>query len=159
MLSNLPVYQFDGYTFRPALPKDQTLSRIWNLMDREHTWEAQYPDYWIQQNERVTSYLLEDEIGVVFFVKAIRQKEREVEITIQFDRQRGMVSKTRVMMGMQFGFEWLKKALPENGFRTLYFISKNPELIAFAEKAMGFVKDGERYVHQLAGQQQTSQAS
>jgi hypothetical protein len=124
-------------------------------MDSEHTWEAQYPDYWIEQNNQVNSYVLEDAIGVVFFVKSIRHMGGEIEISLQFDRMRGMVSKTRVMGAMAAGFSWLKKALPMNGFSTVYFVSKNQDLIVFAEKGLGFVKDGIRHVHKFVTEEVT----
>jgi hypothetical protein len=149
----MPVYQFDGYTFRPATPDDRTLARLWNMMDPEHKWELQFPDYWIDQNNRVNSYVLEDSIGILFFVKSIRQADNEIEIAIQFDRECGTVSKARVMRGMAAGFAWLKDALPMNGFKSLYFQSKNEDLILFTQKRLGFVKDGKRYVHTLKEQE------
>lgn len=148
-MADLPVYQFDGYKFRPATSDDQPLARLWNRMDPEHTWELQYPDYWIDQNNQVNSYVLEDEIGILFFVKSIRHMGNEIEITLQFDRECGMVSKTRVMRGMEVGFAWLKKALPMNGFTALYFVSKNEDLILFTEKRLGFVKEGMREIYRL----------
>jgi hypothetical protein len=146
---NLPIYAFDGYTFRPATTEDQPLARLWNLMDLDHTWERQFLDYWIQQNDRVNSYVLEDAIGIVFFVKAIRHGSHEVEIALQFDRSYRMVSKARAMRGMEAGFAWLKKALPRNGFKSLYFRSRSVELIGFTEKRLGFVKDGTREIYSL----------
>jgi hypothetical protein len=143
------VYQFDGYTFRPVTPDDKPLARLWNSMDPEHTWEMQYPDYWIEQNSQVNSYALEDAIGILFFVRSVRHMGNEIEITLQFDRQCGSVSKTRVMKGMEVGFAWLKEALPMNGFKALYFVSHNQELILFTEKRLGFVKDGMREIYRL----------
>jgi hypothetical protein len=148
-VANLPVYKFDGYTFRPATPDDQHLARLWNSMDPDHKWELQYPEYWIEQNSQVNSYVLEDAIGILFFVKSIQHMGREIEISLQFDRECGMVSKTRVMSGMEVGFAWLKKALPMNGFKALYFVSKNKDLILFTEKRLGFVKDGIREIYTL----------
>jgi hypothetical protein len=142
-----PSYRFDGFLFRPAVPEDLPLARAWNREDADHDWEEQQPLYWIEQNERVNSYVLEDRMGIVFFVKSIRQHIDQIEISLQFDRSRMTVSRHRAMRGMMTGMEWLKKALPLNGFRAVYFLSKNPELIAFAENALGFVRDGQRYVH------------
>lgn len=145
----LPVYKFEGYTFRPATEDDQPLSRLWNMLDPEHKWEMQYPDYWIEQNDQVNSYVLEDAMGILFFVKSIRHLGQEVEITLQFDRRCGNVSKDRVREGLLAGFAWLKKALPMNGFKALYFVSKNPDLIQFTEKRLGFVKDGMREIYKF----------
>lgn len=146
---NLPVYEFDGYTFRPATEEDLPLAQQWNMMDADHKWEMHYPEYWIEQNSQVNSYLLEDAIGTLFFVKSIRHMGHEVEISLQFDRQCGMVSKARAMKGMEVGFAWLKKALPMNGFTALYFVSKTEDLIAFTEKRLGFVRDGIRMIYRL----------
>lgn len=145
----LPVYQFDSYKFRPATADDKPLARLWNTMDPDHTWELQYHDYWIEQNNQVNSYVLEDSTGILFFVRSIRHMGNEIEITLQFDRKCGMVSKARVMKGMEVGFAWLKKALPMNGFKALYFVSKNEDLILFTEKRLGFVKEGMREIYRL----------
>lgn len=129
-------------------------------MDPDHTWELQYPDYWIDQNSQVNSYVLEDSIGILFFVRSTRHMGNEIEITLQFDRQCGMVSKTRVMKGMEVGFEWMKKALPMNGFKAMYFVSKNQDLILFTERRLGFVKDGMREIYRLTGNEsEVKQAS
>jgi hypothetical protein len=146
-----PTYKFDGYTFRPAVWADLTLARAWNAADPDHSWELEYPYFWIEQTERVASYVLEDAVGVVFFLKALRHPGRAAEITLQFDRDWDMVSARRVVKGLCTGFEWLKKALPMNGFRAVYFLSKNQQLIAFAVKVLGFVADGERYTYDLGG--------
>jgi hypothetical protein len=143
---DLPTYRFDGYTFRPATPADLPLARRWNAADPEHAWEMQYPEFWIEQNAQANSYVLEDQWGIVFFVKSIRHMVAEVEITLQFDRQRRAVSEQRAALGLIAGIAWLKKALPMNGFRAVYFISKNQKLIAFAENRLGFIEDGARYV-------------
>jgi len=150
-LNNLPVYEFDGYRFRPATPDDKPLSRLWNMMDPEHKWELQFPDYWIEQNSQVNCYVLEDAIGILFFVKSIRHADNEIEITLQFDRECGITSKARVVRGLDAGFQWLKEALPMNGFKSLYFMSKNEDLILFTEKRLGFVKDGVREIYTLKG--------
>lgn len=150
-MASLPVYQFGGYTFRPATVDDKQLARLWNMMDPEHKWELQYPDYWIEQNNQVNSYVLEDAVGILFFVKSIQHMSNEIEITLQFDRECGIVSKARVVRGLEVGFEWLKKALPMNGFKSLYFMSKNEDLILFTEKRLGFVKDGTREMYTLQG--------
>lgn len=148
---SLPVYTFSSYTFRPCIPDDQPLARSWNRMDPEHEWEMQFPDYWVEQNEQVNSYVLEDALGILFFVKSIRHMGHELEISLQFDRECAMVSKIRVMRGIEVGFEWLKEALPMNGFTTLYFLSENQELISFTEKRLGFVKEGMREIFRLKG--------
>lgn len=150
-MASLPVYEFDGCTFRPATLDDQPLAQLWNGADPDHSWEMQFPDYWIEQNGVVNSYVLEDAIGILFFVKSIRKASNEIEITLQFERS-GRVSKARVMKGMDVGFAWLKKALPMNGFKSLYFLSKDEHLILFTEKRLGFVRDAERQIYSLKGE-------
>lgn len=150
----LPTYQFDQYTFRPALESDVELARAWNAADKDHTWEAQYPDYWIEQNPMMNSYLLEDADGTIFFVKSIRHQHCEVEITLQFDRRCRSVSRMRAMRAMIAGFGWLKKTLPRNGFRAVYFASKSKTLGLFVEKVLGFTHDGHRYIYHLVGEEE-----
>lgn len=147
--NTLPTYQFDGYTFRAATYLDLALARTWNEADPEHGWEMQYPQYWIEQSRQVNSYVLEDGEGIVFFVKSIRQPHNEIEITMQFDRSMKTVMLSRVVFGLMTGFAWLKKALPANRYDAVYFVSENPELIAFAQNNLGFVANKNRYVFDL----------
>jgi hypothetical protein len=144
-----PAYRFDGYFFRPAEPQDLATAQAWNRVDPEHEWEAKCPTYWVEQTDRTNSYVLEDDQGIVFFVKSIRRPGAEIEITLQFDRTYEVVSPRRVINGMRIGFRWLVKALPVNGFNAVYFRSKNEQLGAFAVKCLGFLKDGEYYVYSL----------
>lgn len=153
------MYQFEGYTFRPAIPSDKPLARLWNTMDPEHKWEMQFPDYWIEQTSQINCYVLEDSIGILFFVKSIRHADNEIEITLQFDRECGTVSKARVIRGLASGFEWLREALPMNGFKRLYFLSKNDDLIAFTEKRLGFVKEEGRYIRFFGGSEDGEDSS
>lgn len=156
-MTKLPVYQFEGYIFRPATRADLPLAQQWNRNDPEHGWEAEYPEYWIEQSDHMNSYVIEDGLGVVFFVKSIRQAEDEIEITVQFDRMRETVSKTRVMAGMNAGFRWLKEALPMNGFKSLYFSSDNERLIFYAQKRFRFMQEGRKLVHRFAWATQHTQ--
>jgi hypothetical protein len=148
-VADLPVYRFKGYTFRPATLDDQLLSQLWNWKDPDHAWETQYPDYWIEQNGHVNSYVLEDGLGILFFVRSMRHVDNELEITLQFDREYESVSKARAMRGLDAGFTWLKEALPMNGFKSLFFVSKNEKLILFAEKRLRFSKCGAREIYRL----------
>jgi len=149
----LPTYRFGQYIFRPATVGDIPLARAWNAVDPDHIWERQFPQYWIQQSERAQSYALVDQNGVLFFMKSIRnQAGTEVEINIQFDRLRKQVSVLRLMIGLMAGFDWLKRALPMNGFKLVYFVSRNQNLCAFAEKRLGFVKDGDRMIYLFEGE-------
>ena len=163
-----PTYKFDGYVFRPAAEGDVELARRWNAADPEHQWEARFPDYWVEQNGVVNSYVLEDTKGILFFMKSIRcSGGKEIEINIQFDRARSQVSALRLMVGLSIGFDWLKKALPMNGFEAVYFVSRNRNLCTFAEQRLGFAKDGGREIfrfdrgerHGQVRRSQTQQAS
>lgn len=149
----LPTYKFGLYTFRPATAADIPLSRAWTAVDPDHIWERQFPHYWIQQSGRASSYVFEDDQGVLFFLKSIRGfSGKEVEINVQFDRERKHVSVLRLMIGLMAGFDWLKQALPMNGFKLVYFVSRNQNLCAFAEKRLGFVKDGDRMIYPFEGE-------
>lgn len=145
----MPAYQFGVYTFRPAREEDVMLARTWNAQDKDHAWERHYPDYWIEQSATISSYLLADQWGTVFFMKSIRHGREEVEITLQFDRSYRNVSALRAMRGLIAGFEWLKKALPMNGYRAVWFVTKNKTLALFAQTVLGFEHEGQRYIYRM----------
>jgi hypothetical protein len=139
----LPVFAFGEYRMEPARDADLFLARAWNLADPEHAWEAERPLYWITQSPIENSYVLRDRAGTVLFWKAIQTAPREIEINIQFDRSQKEVSEARVVRALQAGFAWLKKALPACGIDSVYFKSKNTRLVQFAERGLGFTKDGD----------------
>jgi hypothetical protein len=98
--------------------------------------------YWITQSVIENSYVLLDACGIVLFAKFIRMRNRELEINIQFDTRRREVSEMRVAKGMLKAFAWLKKAMPMTDIDSVYFKSKNTQLVKFAEQGLGFVQDG-----------------
>lgn len=77
-------------------------------------------------------------------------KSHAIEINLQFDVRHWIPATDRVMWALIAGMDWLAKALPMNGIDTVYFHSKSPRLIAFAEKRLGFVQDGERWKRVIA---------
>lgn len=149
----LPTFRFSRFIFRPARIADLTLARAWNAVDDDHIWERHFPLYWIHQVDRANSYVFEDEKGVLFFIKSIRNEAAtEVEINVQFDRQRKDVSVLRLMIGMMAGFDWLKQTLMANGYEAVYFVTRDAALCAFAEKRLGFTRDGDREIYYLKGE-------
>ena len=75
-MQDLPTHEFGRYVFRPATEEDLPTAQRWNAYDPDHTWEAQIPRYWIEQNIAVNSYALEDPKGIGCFVKSIRHPRR-----------------------------------------------------------------------------------
>lgn len=139
----LPTYQFDGCTLRPATLDDFALATAWCAADPDHTWEAQYKYYWVEQKMGANCYVFEDGVGPVFFLKIIRAEDCKVELNLQFDRS--FYARLRMAEGLKVCFAWLEKHLGQIGFKAVYFLSANPNLTRFCEAQLGFVKTGDRW--------------
>jgi hypothetical protein len=139
MSESLPTYRFNGYTLRPATPEDLPLATAWCVADPDHTWEAQHKFYWIEQKQGGNSYVVEDELGVVFFIKYIRDGVK-LELNIQFDR--GLHMRLRSAAGMKATQAWMDKNLAEVGFKALYFQSASENLTRFCVTQLGYRKNG-----------------
>lgn len=138
----LPPFHFDRYTLRIALPADLRMAANWTEADPDHAGKS--PWFWIYQSDNVNSLLLEDEQGPVFFFRMQIMTGVEIEVHIQFSPDDSMQARERVMRALLIGFAWLEIRLTQVGFRTMFFESKNPALILFCQKRMGFAWDGKR---------------
>lgn len=125
------------------MPADLPLAAAWTDADPEHS-KTTLPQFWIEQDTRINSFVLEDEQGPVFFFRMVRHKHGvEIEIHIQFAPE-NIVSRQRTMDALTIGFEWLAKRLVSLGFKILYFHSRSQRLIYFCQKRLGFKWDGRR---------------
>jgi hypothetical protein len=139
----MPSFQFEGYILRPAHESDLPMAREWNAADPDHAWELTQDRFWIEQGRRggtlINSFLLWDEQGPVFFFRAeVPAGARSVEVSIQFNRSDRPTPLWRTMNGMLVGERWLRGMLAKNGIRTIFFNSKSPRLIRFAQHRLEF---------------------
>lgn len=146
----MPTFKFDKYTLRPAEGEaDLALAAAWMEADRWHRGQFK-PEFWLEQSATVNSFVLEDEAGPIFFFKTRLPELRApvgpkgVDLYIQFepmDVLAGAPVRWRTMVALEKGFAWLKKKLGGVGYDSVYFESKNPKLIEFCERRLGFVVD------------------
>lgn len=141
----MPSFQFDKYTLRPAAGEiDLALATAWMAADRWHRGQFA-PGFWLEQAATVNSFVLEDKDGPIFFFQT-REAGTCLEIFIQFDSfdvfAGGAPVRFRTILALTKGLEWLKKNLGGAGWDSVYFTSKNPQLIEFCERRLGFVVDG-----------------
>lgn len=136
----MPTFHFDGYTMRPALPSDLPTAEAWNAADTDHK-DTTAGSFWIYQDSSQHSFVLEKE-GIVFFFKLCHIAQKTVEIHIQFPPD-DLHASSRTMEGLIAGWGWMEKMLAETGFEVVYFKSRNPRLMYFCKRRLGFVQNGD----------------
>jgi hypothetical protein len=150
----MPSFQFDGYTLRPAVGDvDRALAAAWMAADRWHA-GLFAPEFWLEQSALVNSFVLEDAQGPIFFFRtclACRSGGGDgpgfggfsiykgVEVFIQFAPMSRGTFILRTATALERGFAWLKKRLGGLGYDAVYFTSRNPQLIEFAERRLEFI--------------------
>ena len=148
--ANMPAFYFHGYILRPAAAEHLWLAAGWNAADPDHCHTTK-PEFWLEQGITVNNFLLEDQIGPVFFFKLVQKAGDIGEIHIQFSPNESTETRLRSMSGLTVGWRWLEDCLFRNGFRLVYFNSKSPQLIHFCQKRLGFVWDGRRLERAVTG--------
>lgn len=137
-------FGFNGFTLKTALPEPRylRLAAEWTAADADHR-ETTKAEFWFEQGMNTESYILEDRYGVVFFFKMTRVKPGEIELHIQFPpveatAERQADRRIRVITGLTKGLEWIERVLEMREAKTIFFDSRNPGLVHFCEKRLGF---------------------
>lgn len=133
------TFSFYGYTLRPAITSDFLLAERWTLADPWHR-DSACPVFWLEQDQRSESYLLLDRSGPVFFFKTTRTADPHViEIHIQFPPPvESARNNFRLMLALVLGLEWLEGTLRSSDISAIFFESRNPTLIRFCVRRLGF---------------------
>jgi hypothetical protein len=146
----MPTFHFDRYTLRPAEGEaDRALAAQWMEQDVWHRGQFT-PEFWLEQSAAANSFVLEDEIGPVFFFKTQleghrvvpKQEKVGVDLFIQFSPGGGL-NRLRTLQGLDRGMKWMRRRLGGLGYDAVFFTTKNPQLAVFAERRLGFVVDSE----------------
>lgn len=135
------VHRFSGYTLVPADATCAALAHMWTMADPDHAGRVK-PEFWIEQGEGIESWLLYDRLGAVYFFKSIRQ-DLDIEIHIQFPPypvDARMNHHCRISLALVEGMHWLENRI-RGKIREVRFESRNPSLIRFAEKHLGFTNE------------------
>lgn len=138
----MPSFKFDKYTLRPACMGDLPLAAAWIEADKWHRGQF-VPEFWLEQSAEVNSFVLEDVRGPIFFFQTRLMSATKVDLFIQFPpKLPGLPLMPRTALALMAGFEWLQKKLGALGYDSVYFTSKNPQLIEFCQRLLGFVVEG-----------------
>jgi hypothetical protein len=157
-------FMFNGFTLRSADPlRHAVMARDWTLADPYHRDSTGYA-FWFEKGAGVECYLLEDRLGALFFFKMARvcyavkpdshggklvANPDAAELHIQFSpplagRAEEAVRRARVMRGLRLGLLWIERALVSRRVTEVFFTSKNPALVRFAVKRLGFTAAGQQ---------------
>ena len=159
-MTALSTLRFSGYTIRPAnLPhtvtagkklyadRDLRLAIEWTAADPDHRGKID-PEFWLEQRPGMDSVLVEDSQGPVFFFKAqlLDQTARNhgpiAQIFIQFMPCATEEDRERTRHALMQGTAWLAPVLEQSGAEEMFFDTRQPKLIAFCQKRLGFIVDG-----------------
>lgn len=139
----MPTFKFDKYTMRPAEGEwDLKLVKDWIFSDPWHRGRFE-PEWWLEQSATVNSFVLEDDGGPILFFQTRLMSATKVDLFIQFSpKMPGLSFMPRTPHALTVAFAWFAKKLGALKYDSVYFTSKNPQLIEFCERRLGFVVDG-----------------
>lgn len=143
-MSDPNIFTFDGFVLRPAGVDDLELATLWVQDDPAH--RGTPASFWIVQKMEIKSALLTDCHGPVFFfrVEAHFGPEAYLQVWIQFSPESTRALDERSQRGVVSGFAWLEKMFAPMGFQAVYFDTRNPKLVYFCRKNLGFVNTGRK---------------
>ena len=146
------------------------LAEQWTARDEDHAGKID-PAFWLEQQPGIDSVMVEDSQGPVFFfktrlmiVKIIDQNPLPIqlvglsqetieevrppvmkiiaEVFIQFMPCATEEDRERTRQALMEGTAWLAPVLEQSGAEEMFFDSRQPKLIAFCQKRLGFIVDG-----------------
>jgi hypothetical protein len=169
-MTALSTLRFSGYTLRPAGEADRRLAEQWTARDEDHAGKID-PGFWLEQQPGIDSVVVEDSQGPVFFFKTCLLIEKipgraplpvqlvglsqatldevrplseriAAEVFIQFMPCTTDEDRERTRQALIEGTAWLAPVLEQSGAEEMFFDSRQPKLIAFCQKRLGFIVDG-----------------
>lgn len=144
----MPTFYFGHYVLRPTTEVALVLAQAWTEADPDHC-STTKGEFWLVQDAAVNSFILEDQFGVVFFIRLDEKPNHEMEIHIQFSPDQSPDMRLRTMNGLSRGWHWLEQQLQVKGVKTVYFRSKSQRLIYFCQHRLGFIWDGRRLQREI----------
>lgn len=142
-------FNFGIYTLRPTTEADMANAVKWTAADTDHA-ERTRPEFWLEWTVHRESYVLEDELGPIFFFKVHRLSLKAVELHIQFPPADTQHERIRIQQALVHGFQWLEGMLKAAHIEEVSFDSTSTRLVQFAEKRLGFRRKGNRLHKSIA---------
>lgn len=141
--------KFDGFTLRHA----DHIADIENLYEWIHADDTHRgifePRYFMSGplagDPRPTCYALEDDRGVVFYIRISRAARVRMQFAPEGDRKQ----RTRVMQGLLHGMAVLENGLALAGVEEWIFDTASPKLKTLAEKLLGFTESTHELVRSI----------
>jgi hypothetical protein len=151
----MATFTMQGITVRSASRNDlysRNLAATWTAADPDHR-DTTRPEFWFDHSPMTECYLLEDEHGVILFLR-IDTKRDTVTLHVQFppeltDATEAASQRERTMDCLSRIFTLVEKVLALRGITRVCFTSKRPGLIRYCEKRLGFIRDGDLLVKQI----------
>jgi len=145
------VAEFAGMKFREVGEADREMLEAWIAADPEHrmtmfaeTFLGQLPDG--SPDPRPTCLALEDEKGVVFFVRI----SRAARVTIQFATDDSRGGRLRNATALTEGMALLESILERAGVEEWIFNTRSARLKELAKSRMGFEESPRELTRSIA---------
>jgi hypothetical protein len=141
--------EFDGLTLRSVdtLADLKQLSQ-WIDADQTHRGIFVPHDFMsgrLAADPRSSCYALEDEQGVIFYIRL----SRAARVRIQFGPQEGRAQQKRVTRGLINGMAFLESTLGRAGCEEWIFDTESPQLKNLAERLLGFAESTHEMVRAI----------
>ncbi len=141
---------FDGYTLRAVTEADRPALEEWIKADPWHEGILD-ANFFLgrnrdgQNDSRATCCALEDENGVVFFIRL----SRAARVNIQFAPSRGVRRRKRIAEGLFRGMAYLEGILQKVGCEQWIFDTGDARLAETARRHMAFEDSPNEMVRQI----------
>jgi hypothetical protein len=141
--------EFDGLTLRNA-DSLADLERLYEWVNSDENHRGMFPAQYFMSgplaaDSRPSCYALEDDNGVMFYIRL----SRAARVRIQF-APAGEVDRGRVKRGLFNGMAFLENALAGAGCEEWIFDTVNPELRSMAKRVLGFTDSEHELVRPIA---------
>jgi hypothetical protein len=140
--------EFDGLKLRTA-DRLADLERLEDWIDADEAHRGIFaPAYFMSgpfaADPRPSCYALEDESGVVFYVRL----SRAARVRIQFAPEQDVMQR-RVIRGLFNGMAFLESLLEDAGCEEWIFDTANPKLKSIAQRMLGFTESTHELVKNI----------
>jgi len=143
--------EFDGFKLR-SVDTLADLERLCEWIEADDAHRGIFPPQFFMSHKlggdsRPSCYALEDEKGVVFYIRL----SRAARVRIQFAPEAAEhEQRRRVMRGLFHGMAFLESALSQAGCEEWIFDTVSPELKHLAIKGLGFTESAHELVRAIA---------
>lgn len=144
--------RFDStFVARPVTEQDRELIGFWIMNDPDHCGRVDV-DFFMTNTDKSNCLAVEDGFGIVVFYLRLTIENGSLIFDIQFGIDDTRHRQVITMCALEAGCKWFKKAASGLGLNNIRFESSNAPLQKFAERRLGFERDGHTLTYAIGAE-------